>query len=720
MGDTPPMIRRSVATSVGCAFVLATALYGCPSTDDVGDPSVDAGVSSSSSGGSSSGGSSSSSGGSSSSSGGVDAGPSCTDGKKNGAETDTDCGGGTCPKCALQKACATGTDCVSGLCDKNVCVDPSCTDKKKNSDETDVDCGGTKCAGCADTLACLQNRDCLSKHCDANVCVPPTSTDGIQNGTETDVDCGGGAPTNAPGCATGKKCKITADCDKALCTGGTCAPPANNDGIQNGTETDVDCGGGAPTNAPRCATGKMCLLTSDCNNVLCNGATCDPPTSTDGLQNGTETDVDCGGAAPTNAPGCVAGKKCLVANDCASTGCNYAKVCVNGPSCVNHVGGDTCGKGEVGAAGAAHEDCCSTGTLASGVQVDKYEITAGRMRQFISAVGNNVQAWVLANRAKTTQIPDAMVQYLPTGLSTPSKSIVQCDEKGQNCGTVTQGFGVYDHLGNTVFMPDRPCANCGQGCWLGTVAEGGYGHPTYWWPNAIQTGQWASQPRAFSQADLDAKSLNCTTQVLFAAFCAWDGGRLPTQAELGGAAGAWGPASYPWGNQTYRDTVAGAPGRVEYPYAYNGQSAGRLAFLVPAETVGGASNLANAVQYNYTNWNPFGASPADSDYLPYFRYAYPNITAAKFDQTDQAFAIAAPGRMVNDFRADGAGSGWYDVGANLIEVTATVTTTDDANHNGWPGVSWVGGSFEGHEPGPGGYNLNVMTKYGKAGARCAR
>ncbi len=55
----------------------------------------------------------------------------------------------------------------------------------------------------------------------------PTCSDGVQNGNETGVDCGG------PDCAP-------------------CAEPTCDDGIQNGNETGVDCGG--PDCAP-CETG---------------------------------------------------------------------------------------------------------------------------------------------------------------------------------------------------------------------------------------------------------------------------------------------------------------------------------------------------------------------------------------------------------------------------------------------------------------------------------
>ena len=49
------------------------------------------------------------------------AGP-CQDGAKGADETDIDCGGALCKRCALQKACAVDSDCVSGRCASNVCL----------------------------------------------------------------------------------------------------------------------------------------------------------------------------------------------------------------------------------------------------------------------------------------------------------------------------------------------------------------------------------------------------------------------------------------------------------------------------------------------------------------------------------------------------------------------------------------------------------------------
>jgi lamin tail-like protein len=93
----------------------------------------------------------------------------CGDNVKNGTETDLDCGGATCPKCATGKVCSAGTDCVGGACTGNVCA-PSCTDGLKNNGESDVDCGGPTCNKCLIGGACSVNTDCGTSNCAGNVC----------------------------------------------------------------------------------------------------------------------------------------------------------------------------------------------------------------------------------------------------------------------------------------------------------------------------------------------------------------------------------------------------------------------------------------------------------------------------------------------------------------------------------------------------------------------
>lgn len=60
--------------------------------------------------------------------------PTCTDGVQNGDETGVDCGGTACAPCP----------------------EPTCTDGIQNGDETGVDCGGTTCAPCQ--IACTSTE----------------------------------------------------------------------------------------------------------------------------------------------------------------------------------------------------------------------------------------------------------------------------------------------------------------------------------------------------------------------------------------------------------------------------------------------------------------------------------------------------------------------------------------------------------------------------------
>ncbi len=133
--------------------------------------------------------------------------------------------------------------------------------------------------------------------------------DGVKDGFETDVDCGGGA---CRACAGGKTCKLGLDCLTGVCAKGACSASCS-DGAQDGSETDIDCGGSC---AP-CAVGKLCGAGADCASGVCNGGHCAAPTCADKVRNGGESDVDCGGPCP----GCPVGGKCGVGADCASAIC---------------------------------------------------------------------------------------------------------------------------------------------------------------------------------------------------------------------------------------------------------------------------------------------------------------------------------------------------------------------------------------------------------------
>jgi hypothetical protein len=65
---------------------------------------------------------------------------SCTNGVKDGTETDVDCGGSTCPRCENGRACSTGGDCVSVVCADQTCSgDLGCSDGTREGFESVTD-----------------------------------------------------------------------------------------------------------------------------------------------------------------------------------------------------------------------------------------------------------------------------------------------------------------------------------------------------------------------------------------------------------------------------------------------------------------------------------------------------------------------------------------------------------------------------------------------------
>ncbi|CAF0903667.1 unnamed protein product [Adineta steineri] len=144
-----------------------------------------------------------------------------------------------------------------------------------------------------------------------------TCFDGIMGGDETDIDCGGSCFK----CAVGQNCILTKDCNNVLCTNDICANATCNDGLKNNGETDIECGG---SNCLPCGNGKACSADNDCDSKNCRSGTCIDKICSDGIMDGNETDIDCGGSCPA----CAAYQMCKVDQDC-STGSNNIS-CFNG------------------------------------------------------------------------------------------------------------------------------------------------------------------------------------------------------------------------------------------------------------------------------------------------------------------------------------------------------------------------------------------------------
>lgn len=147
------------------------------------------------------------------------------------------CSEGQCVQCIEKDDCDSNED-----CDFNRCVPETCANNQVDGDETDEDCGGS-CFPCASEKTCMDDSDCTSNVCVSNTCQAPSCEDNEQNDGETDTDCGAACKDPAKLCGDGKGCVTSADCQSSVCWAGKCLAPTCTDGIQNGDEAGVDCGG---------------------------------------------------------------------------------------------------------------------------------------------------------------------------------------------------------------------------------------------------------------------------------------------------------------------------------------------------------------------------------------------------------------------------------------------------------------------------------------------
>jgi cysteine-rich repeat protein len=74
---------------------------------------------------------------------------------------DGTCGDGVV---SADEACDDGNQVDFDAC-SNTCVLPTCSDGQRNGEESDIDCGGT-CGVCGDMATCNHNEDCSSGLCD--------------------------------------------------------------------------------------------------------------------------------------------------------------------------------------------------------------------------------------------------------------------------------------------------------------------------------------------------------------------------------------------------------------------------------------------------------------------------------------------------------------------------------------------------------------------------
>lgn len=141
----------------------------------------------------------------------------CSDGKRNGSETDVDCGG-SCDPCAEGMACKVGGDCAGAQCNAGVCAPDHCGDGEPSGDESDEDCGGS-CAVCALGMACETGNDCEGGNCDAGTCaVPGNCVYGWKDDACGEL-CLSRTQSDQRACEQVLDCFVANDCGPASCTG---------------------------------------------------------------------------------------------------------------------------------------------------------------------------------------------------------------------------------------------------------------------------------------------------------------------------------------------------------------------------------------------------------------------------------------------------------------------------------------------------------------------
>lgn len=520
-------------------------------------------------------------------------------------------------------------------------------------------------------------------------------------GLDDETTFDGGGTSDGDATPPRIECLEPNDCPSKVCTAaGQCAAPSATDGVQNGDETDVDCGG---SSAPGCDAQKKCAVGSDCASGVCkdvgDGLTCQAPSPTDGVKNGDETDVDCGGGGN---PKCAVTRTCKVDDDCESDGCAYDGRCVLRRSCTAHHGGDTCGAGGAGGVGPADwESCCATAPAGNGgVQMNKYQVTAGRMRVFLERVKGDVRSVVQQARAND-QLHGAILDaawdlYLPTSmegcdaLDDCGPSELSDYEYGGNPAEAYQGVytSALRHIGGTMFDGQSLPT---QGCRIDSP-----GTHSYWMDAATQANYFGDAPSDYGQDVYDTKPLNCVNYLMAQAFCVWDGGRLETQAEYAAMSGMPNNGGVVNGPVPWGAPLPFGPGSNTY-----------FAFRFPTATDAALRALGlSPADPNFAFVPPAGTSIEWATY--FYSYEYPNLGP----NGDFIVFLSAPGRM----KARTA-NGHADFAGPMMEITSDVnnmTSSPKTTATRWT----ANGSWEGHQWGYYGWNFSLLNKYGKQSLRC--
>jgi hypothetical protein len=183
--------------------------------------------------------------------------------------------------------CSGPTDCPdAGVCMLATCINGACGKQPETAGAKCDDNGGKVCDGNGACVECNKNSDCSADkpNCKDKKCIPNPCMNGVKDGDETDVDCGG---ATCPKCVSGDDCLAPTDCESNYCKstggaggaggGGGAAP--SEPGVCEPCDNDGACATGEyckdkKTCVPKFDKAAKCTADAECLTGFCTDGVC--------------------------------------------------------------------------------------------------------------------------------------------------------------------------------------------------------------------------------------------------------------------------------------------------------------------------------------------------------------------------------------------------------------------------------------------------------------